>query len=400
MKSFKSYNLSEKRSHPDLNVKYDSIDIIKFYYGTGNADNMFVSFTDVNKIGINPKSRYSTPNGIYSYPLKSIIDYYKVHKSMAKLPYAGDSRFMNIFQIRSKKGIQLISEYSESDWKRDYNKLLKHDKVREDENSRDIYKALKVSYKNKNIRYGDKIDIKKIDIVKFFNFFYKDMKGVSTSDFESKTAKKSLKVLIDYYNIETSVVEKCIKRSKKIASNYLQYNNHKSIGKLWTATRKLSETNDYVEGSFPGSRWNTILRKILGYNGFIDDKAWGIIYQAEPLQAVMFDKPVIQIIQTVPNKFHNTKEKKLFGMLDDMKRNGMVRNIVLPKGSFDHQYLLDSLENIKNLNMKIDTIKIEFGGNIIFKHGIIKSGTFVGGVYSFEDLDIENGKYVAGRFTR
>jgi len=397
MKSFKTHNIQEKRSHSDLNVKYDSIDIIKLYYGSGNSKNMFVTFTDVNKVGINPHSRYSTPNGIYCYPLRDVIDYYGVEKNMNKLPFAGDAKFMTVFQIRSKKGIQIISKYTESDWQRDYKKLLKYDKVREDKNSREIYESVKVAYKKKNLKYGDKIDIKQIDIVPFFRQFYKDMKSATDSDFTSKTAKKSLKILVDYYNKETSVVEMAIVDAKDISSKYSQYLQHKEIGKLWIVTRKLSETEDYIKGSFAASRWNTILRKILGYNGFIDDGAWGIIYQSEPLQAVFLDKAIIQIVQTVPNKYHNTKKRKFFRKMDDMKRSGMVKKIIYEDDMMAVTDYLKTIEHLGNIDMKVGEIKFISYGNISIRDGVIKHGIF-NSDFEFKDVTIEGGIYTDGRY--
>jgi hypothetical protein len=55
----------------------------------------FFSMTEINKLGINPQSKYNTPLGIYSYPLN---EEYKKRLLNNKLPFAGDKPFVQIFR--------------------------------------------------------------------------------------------------------------------------------------------------------------------------------------------------------------------------------------------------------------------------------------------------------------
>ena len=99
----------------------------------GNNDNLFVSFTALDKLGINPTSKYNTPVGIYSYPAGYIRDTIG-SGSMGKLPFAGKSPYANIFRARGnivdliaitspekneyyKKIAQYWSSVSGLDWK-------------------------------------------------------------------------------------------------------------------------------------------------------------------------------------------------------------------------------------------------------------------------------------------
>lgn len=52
-------NLIEKRSHPELNIKESSYEQIKKYLDSGKE--YYISFIEIDKIGINPRSKYNTP---------------------------------------------------------------------------------------------------------------------------------------------------------------------------------------------------------------------------------------------------------------------------------------------------------------------------------------------------
>lgn len=66
--------------------------------------NSFVSFTKLDKLGVNPSSRYKTPYGIYCYPsfyiLNSTSENGGSSLSMNNLPFAGGQPYGNIFSIK------------------------------------------------------------------------------------------------------------------------------------------------------------------------------------------------------------------------------------------------------------------------------------------------------------
>ena len=98
-----------------------------------DRDDVYISFTDLPKAGLNPASNYDTPIGVYCYPLKyyyeRALKYYdydegiKLHNmDITKvIPYAGDRSFLYV--LESKEPLPDVSEYSETDWNRDYKKL-------------------------------------------------------------------------------------------------------------------------------------------------------------------------------------------------------------------------------------------------------------------------------------
>jgi hypothetical protein len=96
--------LIEKRKNPKQNPNVSiNQEILNAYNNATTLDsindkNCFVSFTDIDKLGINPQSRYNTPLGIYSYPASYIIAKVGSEHQMDKLPFAGKSPYANIFQ--------------------------------------------------------------------------------------------------------------------------------------------------------------------------------------------------------------------------------------------------------------------------------------------------------------
>jgi len=70
-----------------------------------NPENLVVTFTAIDKVGINPKSTYSTPFGIYFYPLD-----YVIHKEM-DVEFAGDQHYINVCEFtRPDKILHMTSD--------------------------------------------------------------------------------------------------------------------------------------------------------------------------------------------------------------------------------------------------------------------------------------------------
>lgn len=98
--------LSDARKRPDLNPKLSPNETIQQYLDATQdvvveRPNLFVSFTKQPKLGINPKSRYNTPIGIYAYPADYVMENAgKQGKMATSVPFAGDQPWINIFKAR------------------------------------------------------------------------------------------------------------------------------------------------------------------------------------------------------------------------------------------------------------------------------------------------------------
>jgi len=72
-----------------------------------NSENLVVTFTEINKVGINPQSKYDTPIGIYLYPLDYVIE-----KKM-NVPFAANQPHINVCEFtRPEKILHMTSDTS------------------------------------------------------------------------------------------------------------------------------------------------------------------------------------------------------------------------------------------------------------------------------------------------
>lgn len=97
--------LSDARRNPAQNPKVSVNQAIKTYLDNtkdkipgSKYKNIFVSFTMVPKLGINPQSKYNTPIGIYSYPADYVYNRAGDRDPMTEVPFAGDAPYVNIFK--------------------------------------------------------------------------------------------------------------------------------------------------------------------------------------------------------------------------------------------------------------------------------------------------------------
>lgn len=98
--------LNEVRSNARLNPKVSINSVVKQEYDNAEElqigiKNSFVSFTKIEKLGINPNSKYNTPLGIYCYPSEFVLNRTgdDNERPMSVLPFAGKSPYGNIFGV-------------------------------------------------------------------------------------------------------------------------------------------------------------------------------------------------------------------------------------------------------------------------------------------------------------
>jgi hypothetical protein len=114
----KEFDINEKRSHPKTNVDPTFNEFFNNITSKYNIDDIFVSFRDsVNVTDINPKNKYNTPTGFYSYPLKSYKD--KLTKDIEEnefrtiFPYQSELDYIYFLVVSDKTG--LISSETPTD---------------------------------------------------------------------------------------------------------------------------------------------------------------------------------------------------------------------------------------------------------------------------------------------
>lgn len=90
--------------HKDITVS------LSFYK---DRSDIYISFTDLPKIGINPLTEYDTPIGIYTYPLKEIWN--DIHNN--SIPFGSGRRYVHVLQ--SILPVQDVASYTEAQYAKD-----------------------------------------------------------------------------------------------------------------------------------------------------------------------------------------------------------------------------------------------------------------------------------------
>jgi hypothetical protein len=75
--------------------------------------NLFVSLTAIPKLGINPRSHYNTPLGIYAYPAEYVFQKVGRKLPLNKLPFAGDEPWVNIFRVSEDSNVIDLNEVTQ-----------------------------------------------------------------------------------------------------------------------------------------------------------------------------------------------------------------------------------------------------------------------------------------------
>ncbi len=240
--TFKEFFL-EARSHPELNPKISAYKALEPYK---NNPDIYISFTEIKKIGIKPLSEYNTPNGVYTYPLKEFWKKYGVdkYKSISKAaPFAGDRPY--IFILKSKNKPIFIE---------------------------DMYK----NYTSKD--------------------FDRDMKKIKDMYYEY--AKKSNDIM------EKDVPE-LFRADMNLAINSAKDKN--PVMSFWNFTKRISENittlnrSKFLSSTSETQAWNNLLRR-LGYTGFGDKSGRGYIHPSEPTQAVFLSRDAFDVIDMIENR--------------------------------------------------------------------------------------------------
>lgn len=107
--------LMELRKNPELNPKVSALKSLEKYK---DDDSYFITFTSIEKVGLNPKTPFSTPVGVYAYKLKDVYDELLEKNYL----FGVDRPSVNVIQLNTNKILDL-ENYSNK--KQDLQKLKK-----------------------------------------------------------------------------------------------------------------------------------------------------------------------------------------------------------------------------------------------------------------------------------
>jgi hypothetical protein len=123
------YNeITEARRGGDRNPRTSASDIVKvlqYYSSLRGNEYYYISYTMLDKLGINPRSGYNTPIGIYSYPLNdAMVSDIERSGLKAGVPYMGESPYIWLFRPKNNTNGLVIGEYDTANFNSDRDKLF------------------------------------------------------------------------------------------------------------------------------------------------------------------------------------------------------------------------------------------------------------------------------------
>jgi hypothetical protein len=241
--------LLEARSHANINKTISTYEQLLKYK---DNPNIFISFTEINKIGINPSSPYDTPLGIYCYPLQKIWQHYKIDikKSLDSLPFQSHTKYIQVLEWNGNGNFikDLATTYNDSDLRKDI-------------------KSIKDLYPDK-IFNADITDIDELN------------KTINTAIARALADSAASK----FFNVCKNVTSALSTPITKRVDDKSFFPDIKEV------TPSQSARN-----------WNALLRK-LGYAGMADLSGRGIIHTNEPIQAFFTSTEFFNHVDTVINK--------------------------------------------------------------------------------------------------
>ena len=358
------YVISEARKNPDMNPKISAYDALRKYK---DDSDIYITFTEINKVGIFPMSGFNTPNGIYTYPLQQIWKEYRIDQKRSisqAVPFAGDRPHIQVLRLKNKKGFvdDMYKDYTSSDYDKDIEKIRELFSTITD----DVQQTFDFFKKDVKIptdrTVGRKVKVKRVGVPNE----NEDEKLLSLSEYESykdtmfnqidkliaskffKNNKDLYEFILGYTSIYKNFHWKnSIKNSVDIIKQKFGYSNisiegvinfatqtakfKSPIGIFWSITMRLSQdgsTSQILGSHSDTQKWNNLLRK-LGYSGFADKSGRGIIHPSEPMQAVFLQKDVLQHLETVLNKDYNPYYDSAKNAMNKFKNNKRVANFYI-----------------------------------------------------------------------
>ena len=291
----------ERIFDPELGEGLSSTEYIyKKYYDVKDSSEYFISFTDIDKLGINPKSKYNTPLGIYTYPIKEFFTYYvdfnlygpesikgvMKNKIGAFAPFAGNTPFVWVLKVKRNAGhfIDNISDMSTRDYE---------------------------NYKNEIIDMFYDLIITDTGVYNNFVWDFLNNEGYYTVEQVRNVAETK--------TMKTQVIPDILGQWA------LDADNKNPGGMFWNVTRNFANQKPV--------KWNALFRK-LGIIGIADRSGAGIIHPSEKMQTVFFSIKSFDIVDKIQNVKAAKKDKeKIFKE---------VKQILLKFFHTAHNYLDDT----------------------------------------------------------
>lgn len=303
LRRFISHVLTEKRRHEKEGVEFDAAEEFRKHEGDAFA---FVHYSDLNKLGINPRSSYDTPVGIYGYPLNR----FNVDDILnGKVPFAGNRKYIHLFVVRPQYTDSVVFverdgySFNDIDFKKRWQDIINsYNRVNDNEfiDLENQYDDLVKFYSESDDRFTRTL----VDSLKDVSLERAALRHVSKDSYNPEKFEVSPSVweyipkiaeLMEKY-VELEIKNRTAKNIEyaaegaKLSTNFARY---------WNVTRILTRN---------AKKWASYLVKD-GIAGIVDYGS-GIIHDSEPTQAVFFSKAFVEHIATYEKQSGHEDIKK------------------------------------------------------------------------------------------
>lgn len=117
----KIQDIVEARRNPELNVKAKGHAAAVEYLKKYGVDNTGISMTKIPKLGLNPKSKFDTPVGIYFYPARYYLERVANNK---QLPFQHDAPYIQVFTYPKDAKVLDLGSFTEDQYDRTLDYLI------------------------------------------------------------------------------------------------------------------------------------------------------------------------------------------------------------------------------------------------------------------------------------
>lgn len=205
-------DIIEARSKPDQNPKVSAYEKLLPYK---DDPDIYITFTTLNKAGINPKSAFNTPNGVYTFPLALTWQMYEVddYKNFNQYPnFVQDRPYIQVLKYTGH-GRQLIissnphtSNYTDDDLTNDLATLQKKYHIDDSEMNRNKESATHFQgYYDEVPTQGPAAILWTITRTIAYGELYKRKKSKKGYDYDDDTSNPATRVTNDWASVFRSL---------------------------------------------------------------------------------------------------------------------------------------------------------------------------------------------------
>ena len=412
MKSFRTF-LTEARRNPTLNVKQSPVDALDGYrtdemafatYIDDTAEFDKLSKDDTPAVILNTKSRFNTPNGIYTYPVPVLYkQYLKEGDKLFDPPFAGDKAYIALVSRKSGGKHLNLGNYSNAKFQKD-KKLLAQDivgfmkKKHGIKNERLLHEMVKAMYKYAETNARKQSNGGKIwNITRMLGFLFSDKYSATwsmlTAMLKENDTDELAKSLSDDSEIkfeledgtdydskfDSGKKEEKKKEEKKVVDEYVSDLKEDSDLKMDPNNTKayhiFREANGIKTYEPSTNVWAKILRrgvegdKKFYYDSVYDNKQEGIIHPSEPVQAVFFSRLGYETKGPYFNKDYKMSDKE-----EKKSKIGIIQSHIKRGKSFRslNKDKLDVKSDSDFYNLLLDALLKKTDGITFIEKGYLK----------------------------